>query len=334
MKLISILVPCYNEEENVGPMAETLTEIMSGFSGKYDYEIIFRDNASTDKTLDILKEIANNDKHIKVISNARNYGIDPKKSTFLGRVKGDAVIELACDFQDPPELIPEYISWWENGYDAVCGQKTSSEESKIKYGLRQIFYDIIDFFSDIPQYKNMSGMSLLSGRVYKIFQEHNDKYLRYFLADIGCDVKLVEYKQQKRRAGKSSYNIWRHLSFAINAITSVSTAPLRLASVMGLILSFLSFLVGMVYLIYKLIYWDNFSVGTAPMVIGMFFLGSVILFFIGVVGEYVGIVLHAVSEKTPPVVKELINFDNAEEDPYYLGRDTEMARADENIHKE
>lgn len=316
MKKISILVPCYNEEANIEPMSSCITNIMEQYAEKYKYEIIFRDNASEDKSLDIMRSLARKDKHIKVIANARNYGTNVKKDTFFGRVSGDAIIEIACDFQEPPEMIPEFIYWWEKGYEAVCGQKTSSKEGKMKYKLRQIFYNIIDKFSEIPQYRNISGIVLLSRRLYDMSMQYNDVYLRYFLADIGCDVKLIRYEQQKRRSGKSSYNMWRYLSFAVYSLTSVSTAPLRMASVLGFCMSFLSFLIGMIYLIYKLVYWENFVVGTAPMVIGVFFLGSVILFFIGVVGEYVGITLRTVQKQSPPIVKELINFENVEKDPY------------------
>lgn len=285
MKKISILVPCYNEEKNIKPMAEALTNIMTGYLGKYDYEIIFRDNASIDKSLDVMRELAIEDKHIKVIANARNYGTNTKKNSFAGRVSGDVIIGIACDFQEPPELIPKFIEYWESGYEAVCGQKTSSKEGALKYKLRQMFYNIVDVFSEVPQYRNMSGICLLSRRLYELSQKYNDTYLRYFLADVGCEVKLIQYEQQKRRAGKSSYNIWRYLSFAVYAMTSVSTAPLRLASIMGFCMSFVSFLIGMVYLVYKLIFWDSFVVGTAPMVIGVFFLGSVILFFISLFGK-------------------------------------------------
>lgn len=316
MEKISILVPCYNEEDNIRLMVEKLCDIMGEYEGKYDYEIILRDNASVDCSLEIMRELAAKNKRIKVIANARNYGVNLKKDTFKGRVSGDIVIFIACDFQEPPELIPEFIKWWEKGYKAVCGQKTSSKEGKIKYGLRQAFYKIIDAFSEIPQYRNISGICLLSRRLFDLYQEYNDLSLRFFLSDVGCKVKLLPYEQQKRRSGKSSYNLWRYLSYAVHALTSVSTAPLRVASVMGFCMSFVSFVIGLIYLIYKLIYWDNFVVGSAPMVIGVFFLGSVIMFFIGVVGEYVGITLRTVQKQCPPLVRELINYDNKADDPY------------------
>ncbi len=316
MKMISILVPCYNEEDNIASMADSLLKIMGQYDGKYDYEIIFRDNSSKDKSLEIMKGLASDNKKIKIIANSRNYGINPLKNSFMGRVKGDVVITIPCDFQEPPELIPEFIKWWEAGYEAVCGQKTSSKEGKFKYMLRQVYYNIIDRFSEIPQYRNMSGITLLSKRLYELFEQYCDVPLRYFLADIGCEIKLVSYEQQQRKSGKSSYNIWRYLSFAVYSLTSVSTTPLRLASITGFIMSFFSFLAGLVYLIFKLIWWDRFTAGTAPMLIGIFFLGSIQMFFIGVVGEYVGITLRKVSKSSPPLVKELINFDNPDDDPF------------------
>ncbi len=320
MKKISILVPCFNEEQNIEPMAQKLCEVMKQYDGKYDYEIIFRDNASTDKSLSVMRKIALNNKAIKVIANSRNYGTDTKKDTFVGRIQGDVVISIACDFQEPPELIPTFIKEWENGYEAVCGQKIGSKEGKIKYGLRQLFYRIINAFSDVPQYSNISGIVLLSRRIYDLYNQYNDMYLRYFLADIGCEIKLIKYEQRKRKAGKSSYNVWRYLSFSIDSMTSISVAPLRIATVLGFMMSFLSFLVGMIYLVYKLIFWYDFDPGTAPVVIGMFFLGSVIIFFIGVLGEYVGKLFQMTTKQSPPIVNELINFENDNNDPFLIKR--------------
>ena len=316
MKKISVLVPCFNEEENVEPMANELNNILKKYDGKYDYEIIFRDNASTDGSLGKMRAVAYNNHHIKVIANSRNYGTDTKKDSFVGRVSGDVILSIPCDFQEPPELIPDFIEWWEKGYEVVCGKKIGSKEGKIKYGLRQLFYRILNTFSETPQYSNISGIVLMSRKIYDLYSQYNDMYLRYFLADIGCEVKLIQYEQQKRRAGKSSYNIWRYLSFTIESMTSVSVAPLRLATVIGFLMSFVSFIIGIVYLVYKLIFWYEFDPGTAPIVIGMFFLGSVIIFFIGVLGEYVGRIFLLSSKQSPPIVKELINFDNPESDEF------------------
>ena len=329
---ISILVPCYNEEKNIEPMANAIKDAMSVYEGKYDYEIIFRDNASTDRSLEILKRISRSDHRIKVIVNARNYGLDFKKNTYFGRVFGDVVISIPCDFQEPPELIPEFISHWEKGYEVVCGQKTSSKEGGLKYGLRQLYYQIIDSMSDYPIYRNMSGITLISGRLFQLWQKdgNTDEPFRYFVADIGCDVKLIPYEQQKRRSGKSSYNIWRYLSFAIDSMISTSKAPLRVATVSGFCMAVISFLIGLFYLVAKLIWWERFPMGTAPILIGMFFLCSVQLLFIGVVGEYVGNILRKVTQNNPPMVRELINFENAEADPYLVQSSSHEAQSASN----
>ena len=326
MKKVSILVPVFNEEENIEPMSDALIKIMDGYEGRYDYEIVFRDNASTDKSLEILRKIASNNKKIKVIANVSNYGVDLLKDSFWGRFDGDIVISIPCDFQEPPELIPEFISWYEKGYEVVAGQKTSSKEGVIKYSLRQMYYKIISSISDVNQIPNMSGILLTSYRVLKLYHENN-KYenIRYFLTDVGCDIKLIQYEQQKRRAGKSSYNFWRYLTFSIGSMIDVSDAPLRIATLMGVICSGISFLVGIVYLVMKLIWWDRFPAGMAPAMIGVFFLGSVQLLFIGILGEYVSTILRRVTPSNPPLVKELINYDKPAEDPYlFCDKKTEI----------
>ena len=317
MKMITICIPCYNEEPNIKPMAEALTKQMKRYKGVYDYEIIFRDNCSTDNSAKVFREIASTDSHIKVIINARNYGINPLKNSFEGRVSGDVIISLPADFQSPPELIPEFIEWWEKGYEVVCGYKPSSEENRLMFSIRQLFYKLIAHYSDIPQYNNMTGITLMSRRIFEIKREcGGDVPFRYFISELGCPVKLVPYVQQKRRAGKSSYNFWRYLTFAINSMIATSTVPLRIATVAGFVTGMLSFILGIAYLVIKLILWNRFSAGIAPVLIGMFFIGSVQLFFIGVVGEYVGGILHKVSERRPPIVKELINIST--DDEYYI----------------
>ena len=208
MTKVTIIVPCYNEEDNVKPMAGMLSMVMSKLS-QYDYEIVFRDNGSQDLTAKRLKEVAKDNKHIKAIINSRNYGVFPEKNTFKGHVSGDVIISIACDFQEPPELIPEFLSWYEKGCEIVAGQKTSSKEGKIKYGLRQIYYKIIDLFSDCPRIPNMSGIFLASRRVMETYWSgYKYQTMDHFIADMGLDVKLIQYEQQKRKSGKSSYNIY------------------------------------------------------------------------------------------------------------------------------
>ncbi len=309
MKKVSISVPCYNEVGNVRDMAETLTDIMQKLP--YEYEIIFTDNCSTDGTKEILRELASQDRHIKVLMNSRNYGTDGRSFKNASRyVTGDVLVIIACDFQDPPELIPDFLKCWEEGYKIVCGQKTSSEEGKIKYALRHFYYRIIKNLSNVPQYEHISGITLCDRDILERYMKTDyDFQLRFAIADMGCEVKLIPYAQKKRKSGKSSYNVWRYLSFAVNSLVTTSTAPIRIMTVVGLGLSFFSFVIGLVYLVLKLIWWHSFQAGTAPILIGMFFLGSVQIFILGILGEYVGEVLNRVSTLPDVVTTEEINFE-------------------------
>lgn len=313
MKKVSVCVPCYNEVGNVRDMAETLTGIMQGLP--YEYEIIFTDNCSTDGTKDILRELASKDTHIKVLMNSRNYGTDGRSDRNTGRyITGDVMLTIPCDFQEPPELIPEFIKYWEEGYQVVCGQKTSSEEGKIKYACRHLYYRIIQALSNVPQYEHISGIMLIDRDILeKFIKTDYDFQLRFAIADMGCKVKLIPYKQRKRKSGRSSYNIWRYLNYAINSLVTTSVAPIRIMTVAGLCFSFFSFAIGLIYLIWKLVWWQNFQMGTAPILIGMFFLGSVQIFILGIIGEYVGEILNRVSKKPDVVTTEEINFDSQAE---------------------
>lgn len=318
MKKISFLVPCYNEEKNIEPMVAALYKVMVPLSGKYDYEIIYRENVSTDNSLSVLRKLAAKDKRLKVIVNAKNYGHNYWKDSFRGRISGDLVIMIAGDLQEPPEMIPEFIKWYEKGYEAVCGQKIDSEEGKVKYNLRQIFYTIIDVFSDTDQYRNMSGITLLSRRLVDLLWESNAyPAVRYFLSDLGCEIKLIPYKQRKRTYGTSSFSIASSLEFSISALLETSEKPLRMATIMGLLMSAVSFIIGLTYLILKLLYWNKFDTGIAPLLIAVFFIGSILLLFIGLVGEYVGNILRRVKPHNPPIVRELINFEG-QNDPYLI----------------
>lgn len=311
MKKISICICCYNEEGNVYAMYEAVTAQMSKFNGIYDYEIIFSDNDSKDHTRSILRKIAKEDKHVKVILNTRNFGPNRSGWNCILRAQGDAVIGIVCDFQTPPELIPEWIHWWEEGNLVVCGQKKKSKENKIIFLLRQIFYGIIKALSDVPQYDNLVGLTLLDKKAMNVIREayEPDIEIRFLLAELGYKVKIVQYEQQKRKAGKSSYNIFKYLDFAISALVNTSWVPLRLATVIGVLASAVCFLLGVVYLIYKLTHWDTFSMGMAPLLISMFFISSVQLLFIGMVGEYIGAVLRKISKNPLVVEEETINFD-------------------------
>lgn len=311
-KLIVVMIPCYNEEGNVRAMAEKIIEIMEGFP--YRFEILFTDNCSTDHTREIIRDLCQKDKRIKAIFNSRNYGVIDGRSyqNTMNHLNSemDALIYIPCDFQEPPERIPEFIKAWEDGYLAVCGQKTASKESKIKYLCRCLFYKIIDKFSDMPQYHNISGIFLIDRIVKeKLMEYDSDFQFRWAIADMGYEVKMIPYEQQERKSGKSSFDMWKYLTFAITSLVSTSVAPLRIATVLGTVMAFLSFLAGMIYLILKLVFWYQFEAGIAPILIGMLFLGSIQLMFMGIVGEYVGAILQKVRKTPDVVVSEYINME-------------------------
>jgi len=311
MKKISICICCFNEEENVYQMYEAVTAEMRKLEEKYDYEIIFSDNDSQDHTRSILRQITEKDRHVKAILNTRNFG--PLRSSWncIFRAGGDAVISIVCDFQTPPALIPDWIRFWEEGDLIVCGQKVKSRENPVKYFLRNIYYKIIRFMSEVPQYDHLAGLTLIDKKVKGDMQKayEPDVGFRHLVAEMGYKIRLVPYEQQKRRAGKSSYNIARYFDFAITSLVNTSRMPLRMATVAGVFVSGLCFIFGVIYLVYKLMHWHSFDAGMAPLLIGMFFIGSVQLLFIGIVGEYVGSVLKKVSKAPIVVEEETINFD-------------------------
>lgn len=308
MYKLSIIVACYNEVGNVDELVSRIRDVMSQ-EHNYEYEIIFSDNDSKDGTQDILRKLASEDQRIKVILNNKNYGPMRSPKNALRYTEGDVILLIAADLQDPPELISKYLRAWEDGYKLVYGKKIASDEGVVKYGLRSLFYNIINLFADNKQYQHISGMWLNDREAVNILlKADEDVEYRYLLPELGMPIKFIEYKQQKRKSGKSSYNFKKYISFAMESMVSTTTAPLRVATFFGLIVAIFSFLLGIGYLVYKLIFWDDFAVGTAPLVIGMFFFGSIQLVFVGLVGEYVGAILRKVSYKVPVMEKELINL--------------------------
>tara|TARA_S200000501_G_scaffold69881_1_gene61882 strand:- start:509 stop:1441 length:933 start_codon:yes stop_codon:yes gene_type:complete len=308
-KNISIVTNCFNEEANVTALYQAVKSIMEK-QDKYNYEHIFIDNNSYDKTLAILKEIAGNDKNIKIISNSRNFGQIRSGVYGILQATGDAVIHIVADFQDPPDMIETFLESWDNGYKVVVGVKKSSEESPIIGSIRKFYYFLIGKISDTKLIKNFTGFGLYDKSFINIIRELDDPYpyFRGLISEIGFEPKKIEYVQPKRKKGKSNHTFYTLYDFAILGITSHSKIPLRLIIFSGFFISFLCFLIGLGYLIYKLIYWDRFDVGIAPVVIGIFFFASIQLFFMGILGEYIGFI-HTQLLKRPMVVeKERINF--------------------------
>jgi glycosyltransferase involved in cell wall biosynthesis len=311
MKIISIVTPCYNEEKNIEALYHAVKNELSNFP-QYEYEHIFIDNASTDKTVQILKCIAQNDKRLKIIINTRNFGHIRSPFYAMLQAKGDAVIMMAADFQDPPSLIPEFISKWEQGYQIVIGVREKSQEFFFMSWIRNLFYLIIKKISeDVPQIPNYHGFGLYSRKVVDILKSIPDPnpYFRGLICEIGFEHFVVKYNREKRKSGKSKNNLYTLYDIAMLGIINYSKLPLRVSVFIGFIIAIISLAVSLFYLIYKLVFWERFIVGNAPIVIGLFFLGAVQLISIGIIGEYVGAIFTFVKQRPLVIEKERINFD-------------------------
>lgn len=310
MKKISLFTPCYNEEGNVRQLYEKVTEVMAPLT-EYNYEYVFIDNHSTDSTPLILREIAAKDKRVKVIFNLRNFGPSRSGSYGFFQTSGDCSICLACDFQDPPELIPEFIRKWEEGYKVVWGKKSGSAEKKLMYRIRLLYYKLVEGMADSKQYENVTGFGLYDKEVMNLLRKSNDPTpnFRNMIGEFGYSVGLVEYFQPERKNGKSSYNFFKYLNVAINSMITTSRVPLRMATYLGFGVAGLSFLIGIVYLILKLLFWNSFNMGLAPLIIGLFFLGAIQIIFIGIMGEYIGEILTRLMNRPLVVEEERINFE-------------------------
>ena len=312
MKKISLVSSCYNEEENIDVLYERTMKSIESFEKKYEFEYILLDNGSTDNTAGKLRELAQKDSRVKVILNARNFG--HIRSPYYGMLQatGDAIIYLASDLQDPPELIPEFIEKWEQGYKIVLGQKTESKESLIFFLVRSAYYELIARIADDDTnlVKNCTGFGLYDKRVIDIVRSLDDPYpyLRGLICDIGFEKAFVEFKQPLRKRGITKNNFYTMYDNAMVGIVKHSKVPLRLMAFLGFGFSFLSLAVAFLYFILKLVFWNDFALGMAPIIISIFFLASVQLFCMGVLGEYIGAIYTRVNKKPVVVEKERINF--------------------------
>ena len=313
MKKISVLIPCYNEKENVGPISQAVTGILERELPQYDYELVFIDNDSTDGTRDIIRGLCWENPRIKAIFNARNFGQFNSPYYGMLQVTGDCVIEMVADFQDPVELIPQYVHEWEKGYKIVIGIKTSSQENRIMYWLRSCYYRTIKKLSDVEQIEHFTGSGLYDREFIEILRRLDDPtpFLRGIVAALGYKRKEIPYEQPKRRAGKTHNNFYKLYDAAMLSVTSYTKAGLRLATIFGSLCAGLSLAVALVYLVMKLIWWDRFPAGMAPMLIGMLFLGSIQLFFIGLLGEYIMSINQRVMKRPLVIEEERINMDAA-----------------------
>ena len=283
MPKISVMIPCYNEEENVREIADAVISEIEGKLPKYEYELLFIDNDSQDRTREYLRKMCNDNKNIKAIFNAKNFGQFNSPYYGLCQTTGDCTIAMCCDFQDPVEMIPKLVKEWENGYKIVCAIKTSSKENKFIRFLRTSYYKLIKKLSDVDQIEHFTGFGLYDKEFIEVLRNLDDStpFLRGIVAELGYKRKDIEYEQQERKAGKTHNNFYTLYDAAMLSFTSYTKAGLRAATIIGLLMSAISMVIAVVYLIMKLIYWDRFVAGMTPVLLCVCVLGSVQLFFIG-----------------------------------------------------
>lgn len=312
MKTVSIVTHAYNEEDNIEALYLRVREIMAEI-GKYPYEHIFIDNASTDSTAAILKRIAAEDPRVKVIVNARNFGHIRSPIHALFQATGDAMIGLASDFQEPPDLIPAMLEAWEQGNEMVLCVKRSSGESSLFFWLRKRYYAFVERVSSVETIQNFTGFGLYSRRAVDLVKSFNDPYpyFRGIIAEIGLPHARLYFDQPARKRGFSKNNFYTLYDIAMLGITNLTKVPLRMMTFTGFLGAFISFLIALGYLIAKVLYWKNFSLGLAPLIIGIFFFSSIQLVFMGILGEYIGAIYTFVYKKPYAVERERVGFQNS-----------------------
>ena len=306
---ITILTPCFNELENIEALAEAIIEVSKKIP-EITINHLFIDNASTDGTIQKLRSLALKYDHIQVILNNRNYGHIRSPMHGLFQAKGDAVVIMASDLQDPPELIVDFVKKWIQGYKAVIGVKKGSDESIFFSIIRSVYYNLINRLSDTPLIKNFTGFGLYDREVIETMRSIDDPYpyFRGLISELGYETAQLHFRQPKRKRGFTKNNFYTLYDMALLGITNHSKIPLRLVTFSGFVISFLSMMVGLGYFIYKVLFWDRFDLGIAPLVIGIFFFAAVQLFFIGIIGEYVGSIYTQVLKRPLVIEKERINF--------------------------
>jgi len=309
MSRISVVAPCYNEEDNVDELHRRVAAVFAGFP-EHELEMLFIDNASSDGTSERLRALAARDPRVKVILNARNFGHIRSPMHAILQAAGDAVIPMASDLQDPPEMLKAFIDGWERGYRKVVAVKPVSRDNVLAFALRKLFYSTLNRISEIPLIENFTGFGLYDRSVIDYIKGLDDPYpyFRGLVSEVGFDTLIVEFEQPRRLRGVTKNNFYTLYDIAMLGITNHSKLPLRIATIGGFAMSALSLFTAFVYFVYKLVRWDEFAVGQAPLVIGLFFLFGVQMFFIGLLGEYVLAIHRHVLHRPLVVEKERINF--------------------------
>ena len=316
MKRISVLIPCYNEEENVVPLSEAIIEQFTLYLKQYDYEIIFIDNNSTDNTRAKLIGLCENNKKIKAIFNARNFGQNNSPYYGILQTTGDCTISMCADFQDPVELIPRLVREWEDGCKIVCAIKAKSRENPIMRLMRTCYYKLIRKLSDVEQIEHFTGTGLYDRAFVNVLRELNDPtpFLRGIVAELGFKRRDIIYEQQKRRAGKTHNNFYTLYDAAMLSFTAYTKVGMRICTISGFVIAMISVIIALVYLVMKLVNWNDFAVGNAPTLIGVFLLGGIQLVFIGLLGEYIMSINQRVMNRPLVIEERRINFDEDEND--------------------
>lgn len=311
MKKISIVIPTYNEENNIIPLSKQLISIFNEKLSYYLYEIIFIDNNSKDKTRERLIELCSQNYNIKAIFNVKNFG--QLNSPYYGLLQstGECCILMCADFQDPPELITDFIKEWEKGYKIVIGRKNKSKENPIMYFMRTIYYKTIRKISEAEHIDHFTGFALYDKKFIEVLKKLDDTqpYLRGIVAELGYNRKEIFYEQQNRRSGKTKNNLYSLYDIGMLGITSYSKIVLRFATIFGFVSSIITFILGFITLITKLLNWNNYPIGIAALMVGVFFIGSVQLFFIGLLGEYILNINTRVMKRPLVIEEKRINFD-------------------------
>ena len=310
-KTISVMIPCYNEEENARLIYEAVRDELEKSCPAYDYEILFIDNKSQDRTREIIREICAEDSRVRAIFNVKNFGQFNSPYYGMLQTSGDCVIPICADFQDPVELIPQFVAAWEEGYRLVIGRKTKSRENLLIYRLRGIYYKLIKKMSSTDMIEQFTGFGLYDRSFIQTLRELKDPipFIRGIVAELGPERKEIEYEQPKRRAGKTHNNLFTLYDAAMLSFTSYTKTGLRLATLFGFLVAGLSFLIGFFYLVAKLLFWNSFTAGYAPTMIAVFFMGGIQLAFLGFLGEYVMSIHTRIMNRPLVVEEERINFD-------------------------
>lgn len=311
MKKISVMIPCYNEEENARPIYEAVRDELLRSCPNYDYEILFIDNKSQDRTREIIREICKEDPRVKAIFNAKNFGQFNSPYYGILQTTGDCTITMCADFQDPVEMIPQFVAEWEKGHKIVIGRKTESKENPFVYFLRGCYYKLIKKMSSCEQIEQFTGFGLYDSSFVQTMRDLKDPtpFIRGIVAELGPERKEIEYTQPQRRAGKTHNNWYSLYDAAMLSFTSYTKVGLRLATFIGFISAGISFLIGLIYLIAKICFWNSFTMGYAPMMIAIFFMGGIQLGFLGFMGEYIMAMNTRIMNRPLVVEEERLNFD-------------------------